>query len=128
MKTRTLILKFFCAAALLATSLTPVFAETSRSIGMTMKQYTNSIYVEEEEPGRRTPTRRLDCTITEDGIFFTDAETPEFVSYDILDTAGMTVATFADEESFISTLFSLSGEYQLRLVSDNYIYVGWVKL
>lgn len=85
--------------------------------------------IEESDYGHRSAPVPTECVIdATSGITFTDADAPEFVSYDILDTTGMTVASFADEESFISTLFSLSGEYQLRLVSDDYIYQGWIML
>lgn len=85
--------------------------------------------IEESDYGHRSAPMPTECVIdATSGITFTDAETPEFVIYEICDNTGMTVASFTEEESFISTLFSLSGEYQLRLVCDDYIYQGWVIL
>lgn len=128
------ILKFMMVAIMMLWLALPSQAVADQSVTVSMTKSTTNKkegpeYPEKNDRGRRQPAMPIVCVIdATSGITFTDAETPEFVIYEICDNSGMTFASFADEESFISTLFSLSGEYQLRLVSDDYIYQGWIML
>lgn len=128
------ILKFMMVAIMMLWLALPSQAVADQSVTVSMTKSTTNKkegpeYPEKNDRGRRQPAMSIECVIDATaGIEFAYGETPEFVIYEICDNTGMTVASFTEEESFISTLFSLSGEYQLRLVCDDYIYQGWVIL
>lgn len=127
-------IKFLMAAILMLCMALPSYAETDRTITVSMTKTETSQkegpeYPEKNDRGRRQPAIRVECVIdATSGVEFVYGETPEFVSYEICDTEGATVASFGDETSFIEVLFTMTGEYQLRLVSADYEYVGWVML
>lgn len=79
---------------------------------------------------KRIPSRPLSCTISQsEGIDF-GGYTTEIISYEILEPESeYCMASFSTESDFIDTLFSMpSGEYQLRLITDDYELIGYVAL
>ncbi|MBD5357854.1 MAG: hypothetical protein HDR88_12750 [Bacteroides sp.] len=89
--------------------------------------------ISEPEPDtgyKRTPTRHLMCTISQsEGIDF-GGYTIEIISYEIREPESeYCMASFSTESDFINTLFSMpSGEYQLRLITDDYQLIGYLAL
>lgn len=126
--------KFVMAAILLLCISLPSYAEPDRTLSVSMTKTVTlpkegPEYPEKNDRGRRQPSMQTECTIdSASGVQFVYGETPEFVSYEILDVTGTIAAAFGDAVSFIETLFTLTGEYQLRLVTDENEYVGWVML
>ena len=87
-------------------------------------------YEDPEPPanGRRTPSVPVMCLISErDGVTFLSSAPTRIIYYEILDEEGM-VMTFPNDTSFVHALFSLSGEYELRFTTDEYLYIGYVEL
>ena len=89
--------------------------------------YTEKEHNEYEEKGHRTPPRDVQCTIdAAAGIQFVGMEKLEILTFEIYDLSGACVAVFGDEDSFLDFLFAQSGEYQIRLVTANWAYVGYI--
>ena len=40
----------------------------------------------------------------------------------------MVGASFVDEHSFVDYLFTLEGEYQLRFLTSDMAFTGWIEL
>lgn len=77
---------------------------------------------------RRTPSAPILCAISEArGIEFLSGIKPEILYYEIHDSEGMSL-TFAEEDSFIQLLFSMSGELKIVIVTPQWDYVGFVEL
>lgn len=77
----------------------------------------------------RLPSRPILCTIDPDnGITFDAVSEPVIISYEITDVDGISLAVLPTETSFIQTLFSLTGEYGIKLTSSDYIYSGFIAL
>ena len=81
--------------------------------------------------GRRMPARRVMCEISrENGVSIARSGVSEsIVSYEVYDPAGGCVAVFADEQDFIDFIFSgISGEFQIRFITDSASYSGYIEL
>ena len=82
---------------------------------------------EDDLPGSRTPSQKVQCTIDATaGIQFVGMEKPEILTFEIYDLSGACVAVFGDEDSFLDFLFAQSREYQIRLVTASWAYVGYI--
>lgn len=74
--------------------------------------------------GHRIPDHPILCIIQEDGITST-ISLEEIISYEIRDIEGLVcIATFTDEIEFTYYLFTYPGEYQIRLLAEDYYFVG----
>ena len=83
--------------------------------------------IEEEEGGKHIPPRPVQCTIDATaGIQFVGMEKPEILTFEIYDLSGACVAVFGDEAAFLDFLFAQSGEYQIRLVTAGWAYIGYI--
>lgn len=76
----------------------------------------------------RLPSCPIPCTIDENGVTFQMDSEPEIINYDIYDAEGVLIASFGDEEAFIQTLFSLSGDYTVAFTTAEYVYTGYVSI
>ncbi len=82
---------------------------------------------EEGDPYIRIPGAPVQCTIDATaGIQFVGMEKPEILTFELYDLSGACMAVFGDEDSFLDFLFAQSGEYQIRLVTANWAYVGYI--
>lgn len=76
----------------------------------------------------RQPSRPILCIIDEDGVTFQIHCEPEIISYEIYDAEGVLIASSGDEEGFIQTLFSLSGDYTVAFTTSEYVCTGFVSI
>lgn len=76
--------------------------------------------------GKRTP---IHCIVDMDQkTIFTEAEI-DTTSYEIWDAEGCTPMYVSSMDcDIVEFMIELKGEYQLRLVSDNYVYIGNIAL
>lgn len=99
-----------------------------------LKMYSSpSVSYSEQNPDEnknildRMPTRPILCSISiEDGVSFDDGSNPDIISYEIKDADNNPIAVTGDEEDFIQTLFSLTGEYVIQFRTDEYVYYGGI--
>ena len=104
------------------------------NIGMT---YTvNMQKLKREEPkkgelnnrdGNRIPPRPIICTISEtDGIQI-DLCNDDIYAYEVWnETAETCFASYNDETDFVQYLFSVPGTYQIKLITEEYVYTGCI--
>lgn len=88
-----------------------------------------------QDPGRSTPIKpripsvKAECIISIPEQQITTDIPSEILSYELWDTDGETIeVAFSDEENMTQYLSGVVGEYQLRLVTDEYIYIGYLYL
>lgn len=88
-----------------------------------------------QDPGRgipkgpRMPSMKAECIISIPEQQITTDIPSEILSYELWDTDGETIeVAFSDEESMTQYLSSIVGEYQLHLVTEEYIYIGFLYL
>lgn len=113
----------------------PILASSSNTLDSyhleLCKQNTSNEYPEKDNDreGHRISSRPIHCIISEKyGITISNL-TAEITSYEIWDKEGNVCLHVSYEESeFIKILFTIVGEYQIRLISDNYLYFGTIKL
>lgn len=110
----------------------PLFALPQNSVynfNMVKISHNHDTYhVDESVLGHRIPPRPISCTISNDGIIIPDVDTSEIISFEIYAIDGSCISTLIDSESFISTLYHLNGEYEIRLITDTYIFKGYIYL
>lgn len=82
-----------------------------------------------DREGNRAPSIPIECIIDKNtGIIIPDY-IEEFVTYEIWDIEGINcISICMDEFEFINILFSISGNYQIRFSSTNYMYIGYLYL
>lgn len=124
---KTFKVSLFILIAMLSFS---AYADSDSSTTYTV-EVTQSIdpYVVDNGPVRhRTPPRPLICTISTNGINIQSVNTEEIIAYDIYDTEGGCIATFTNEQDFISFIYSLEGTVEIRVHTDGYVFHGYVQL
>ena len=79
------------------------------------------------EYGKRIPSCPIECTISQDtGVTIYDCP-DEIVSYEIWDADGNSCLSLcSDESDFLSGLFSMTGDFQIRLKTSDYTYIGYL--
>lgn len=76
--------------------------------------------------GHRTPPMQILCIIDKNNIRCVDIS-EKILCFEILHEDACLFSAF-EEYTFITNLFSLSGEYTIRFSTDNYIYEGSIIL
>lgn len=76
--------------------------------------------------GVRLPPRPIIVTISSSGIQ-SDINPDEIISYEVWDIDGNTCqASFCEEHPFCQYIFNAPGEYQINMVTDDYVFVGYI--
>ena len=84
-------------------------------------------YVEPDPSRKKTPSAPVMVNVcAKDGLSIPGVDSSEILSFEIRDAYGNTVAILTDEDSFIATLFSLSGEYRLLFRLPGRTLAGWI--
>ena len=119
-------------ALILACLLSPIQAIADNKTAYTISMQRNSKEQPEhnmdlDEEGRRMPARPVCCTISNtDGVSISGCE-DEIITYELWDIDGENcIATSVDEMDFLAVLYSLTGEYTIKLTTFNYIYIGYI--
>lgn len=88
-----------------------------------------------QDPGRgitkgpRMPSMKAECIILIPEQQITTDIPSEILSYELWDTDGETIeVAFSNEESMTQYLSGVVGEYQLHLVTEEYVYIGFLYL
>ncbi len=85
--------------------------------------------IEYPNKGHRIPSKPIECTIDLDNHRI-ELTTSEFITtYELWEEDGTyPIATCASDSEFVEFLSVLSGEYQLRLVGEEHVYIGYLEL
>lgn len=95
------------------------------------------VKIQDEEPeneipsnpvGRRSNRRPLTGEITSSGVSIPGVEISDIISFEIYDQSSICLGIYSDEMDFVNALFSLSGEYEIVLVTENTTLVGIVEV
>lgn len=117
-----------------------LIAITSLVANATNRHYEISLYIQnfDADPfhskegcelGNRFASIFGNCGISQDDGIEIHGLTNEILVYEIWDADGtVCLAYFTDEESFIESLFSMTGSFQLKFYFEDYILYGEISL
>lgn len=110
----------------------PIFAVSQNIVYKfnVVKTYHNyDIYHVDESPiGHRIPPQSLPCTISNDNIDIPGVNSSDITSFEIYTINGCMIYACSDLESFISSIYDLDGEYEIRFITDSYTFRGYTSL
>ena len=78
--------------------------------------------------GDRSNRRPLIGEITSSGVNIPGVENSEIISFEIYDLSGICMGIYSAEMDFVNALFSLSGEFEIRFVTDEAAFAGTIEL
>ena len=78
--------------------------------------------------GRRMPSKKLRAEISLSGLYIPGIDNSDIISFEIYTSNGICMGVFSDEMEFIETLFSLSGEYEIRILTDYAVFAGGIEI
>lgn len=86
--------------------------------------------IPEESPwGYRKPVAPILCNIDFNALSITTVRIPRVLSYELWDENGEAIiASYSNDYDMVSFLSSMTGVYQLRLVSAESSYIGFIEL
>ena len=76
----------------------------------------------------RLPQKTLRAIISTYGIEIPGVDNNDIISFEIYTANGICMGIFSDEMDFIETLFSLSGEYEIRILTDYAVFAGIIEI
>lgn len=77
--------------------------------------------------GRRTPPMPVPCTVSEAEGITAAIDEADIIAYEIWDAEGAAcVASYVEGADAATHLLSTPGEYQLRIVTSEYSYIGYI--
>lgn len=115
----------FMTAALLLTSFS-VQADGSPSYTVPMTQDEDPLKIDKPPRKHRMPSKRMECTITPEGVYSSSFDIDEVILFEVYDACGNILSSFTDEASFISFIFSMSESepFEIRLYFEEYVLYG----
>ena len=78
--------------------------------------------------GHRSNRRPITGEITSSGVNSPGVENSEIISFEIYDLSGICMGIYSAEMDFVNALFSLSGEFEIRFVTDEATFAGTIEL
>lgn len=75
--------------------------------------------------GQRAPSAPVVCTISQDGISIAGMDNPQIFVYEAYDTDGACIISCSSEAEFISLIYQIQDEIELRLYTDDCVFSGW---
>lgn len=72
----------------------------------------------------RMPSAPVMCIISENGIFI-DGVGYHFNLYEVYDEDGTCLISSSSEEDFITFIFIVDENVEVRLYTDNFVFYGW---
>ncbi|MDE6835509.1 MAG: hypothetical protein K2J03_00955, partial [Muribaculaceae bacterium] len=81
---------------------------------------------EEEDERKRTPARSVYCSISRrNGIEVSAIDKEEIELFEIYHN-GVCLLSSPEEKDFITVLFSISGNLEIRLITSDYAFIGYI--
>lgn len=119
-------------ALMMAVSPTAFSAEISPSESLTLivqQQPLDPTYPDNDDVGKRSMARPIQCIIDFSENSVTISIESEIIGYEIWDEdTQICILTVDNDFEFVKHLSTLTGSYQLRLVTDTYTYIGYINL
>lgn len=85
-------------------------------------------YVYDPPIPRRSASKKILCTINREGVYIPSVTSDEILSYDVYDTNGGCIASFASEADFISFIYNYKGTVEIRLYTETSVYHGFLTI
>lgn len=120
-------LKFSISLIILLMSSLTAYAQQNETYSILLSTEENNFDPKKDKDidNRRMPMRRTICYLSATTGVSISGYDNNFLSYEIWDAEGeICLGAFAEETAFISYLFSIEGEYQLRFITEEYSLVG----
>lgn len=122
--------KFVTLIAIVMACLFAVQAENYTSYSITLiKTYNNEPTLSKgpNKGGHRTPPMPIPCTVSEAEGITAAIDEADIIAYEIWDAEGAAcVASYVEGADAATHLLSTPGEYQLRIVTSEYSYIGYI--
>lgn len=115
----------FTTVAFLLTSFS-VQADVCPSYTVPMTQEEDPLHVDNPPRKHRMPSKRIECTITPEGVYSSSFDIDEVILFEVFDACGNILSSFTNEASFISFIFSMSESesFEIRLYFEEYVLYG----
>lgn len=106
-----------------------VFANTSdfTYTVVLQKKYKESNDAISNRDQKRKPSQPMQCTISTSSIT-SDISKEDITSYEIWDDSERCIGIYFSDTDCVQSLYRLTGNYQIRIYTLEYIYDGWVYL
>lgn len=117
---KTAIIKTLSALLLLMLFSTGVILAESREVVLVKAL---ASYVDEKPNEHRMPSRPIQCTISEDGIFIQGYDASEILSYEVYNFDGNCLLMTDNSQEFISLVMA-GASIEVRLITADYILRG----
>lgn len=84
---------------------------------------------EEPNRGKRIPSSPIECTIDFQNLRIELSSTEYINSFEVWDEEGVyPIASYDYDSEFVDFLSGLSGVYQIQLVGEEHVYIGYIEL
>lgn len=101
-------------------------AEDEEQVTVTLSKQKKEPQPKPDNDGPRIPPRHVICIISQTGMH-SSIDSDEIIDYEIWDKDGVVCfASYIDDQSFCQYLFNVPGNYQIRIATDDYVYVGYI--
>ncbi len=122
--------KFVTLIAIVMACLFAVQAANYTSYSITLiKTYNNEPTLSKgpDKGGHRTPPMPIPCTVSEAEGITAAIDEADILAYEIWDAEGSVCeASYVEGTDAAAHLLSTPGEYQLRIVTSDYSYIGYI--
>lgn len=117
--------KFITAFATFLLSAISIIAADSDSTTLLMSR---SPIVQDDIPiGRRTPPRRIVCTINFNDYTINGID-ESILTYEIWESENeICLASFVDGQEFVSHFLCSNGNFMIKFTTESYTYIGYVE-
>lgn len=79
--------------------------------------------------GERMPPRPIQCFISQSDGITIGIDKDDIIAFELWDVnAQHCIASFTDETSFLNLLFNSIGEFQIRFLTIDYRYIGYISI
>ncbi|MBD5189627.1 MAG: hypothetical protein HDS95_05045 [Bacteroidales bacterium] len=102
--------------------------ETGQTIMMVKVETSQQNKLANLPKGKRMPSKTLRAEISLSGIYIPGVDNNDIISFEIYTSKGICMGIFSEEMDFIETLFSLSGEYEIRIVTEYATFAGIIEI
>lgn len=93
---------------------------------VTLKKTKKERAPDKDPQGVRVPPRDIIAIITVDE-FQSAIDPDDIISYEVWDeTEAVCIASFSEDSPFCQFLFNTSGNYLIKILTEHYIYIGFI--
>jgi hypothetical protein len=76
----------------------------------------------------RTKSKQVTCIIADNGVTIADLSSDDIFQFEVYDSTDNCIESFTSESDFIDFVFHSSGEFKIRLYTDDFVFKGKIEL